>query len=309
MTVIKSSTQIHLKTTFRSALKATFKTCLVISSVYALTSLSAHAVDLDAGDYDYAPSGTNLGIVYYQHANRDALYSGSDKVAGKNELTSDIAIARYVHYMDFAGIQIAPQILIPFGRLDAGKDIAEMGSSSGLGDIILANAFFLHHNTEKQSQFCITPYLYLPTGKYKRDDALNIGENRLKLTVQGAYTTRITPKIAWDVAGDFTVYGKNDDVAGGGDLKQNVGYQIQTNSRYFLNDKVDLRAGISYSDAGKTKLNGVETASTTQSKFWVGTAYSPIPTINLIATYGRDIEVENGFKENNRINLRMLYAF
>lgn len=300
MTFIQKSTKTNRKTTF--------KTCLVASSLSALASLSAHAVDLDAGDYDYAPSGTNLGIVYYQHATRDALYSGSDKVAGKYDLTSDIAIARYVHYMDFAGIQIAPQILIPFGRLDAGKDISAMGSSSGLGDIILANAFFLHHNTEKQSQLAVTPYLYLPTGKYSRDDALNIGENRLKLTVQGAYTTRITPKIAWDVAGDFTVYGKNDDAAGG-DLKQDVGYQIQTNSRYFLNDKVDLRAGISYSDAGKTKLNGVETASTTQSKFWVGAAYSPVPTINLIATYGSDIAVENGFKEANRINLRMLYAF
>lgn len=280
----------------------------VAACAFALFNISAHATDIDAGDYDYAPSGTNLALLYYQHATRDALYQGSDKVSGKNELTSDIGIARYVHYMDLGGIQIAPQILVPFGRLEAGKDISDMGSSSGIGDVILANAFFLYQNPESKSQWGVTPYLYLPTGTYSKHDAINLGENRFKLTVQSAYTTRITPKWAVDVAGDFTVYGKNDDAAEG-TLKQKVGYQLQGNTRYFLNDQLDLRAGISYSDAGKTKLDGIESASTKQSKFWVGAAYSPTPVTNIIMAYGRDIDVENGFKEDNRINLRLMYAF
>lgn len=82
---------------------------------------NVYAVDLDAGDYDYAPSGTNLAILYYQHASRDSLYSGSNKISDNVALTSDISITRYVHYLDMAGLHIAPQILIPFGRLDAGK--------------------------------------------------------------------------------------------------------------------------------------------------------------------------------------------
>lgn len=286
----------------------TLRHSTVAACTFALFNLSAHATDIDAGDYDYAPSGTNLALLYYQHANRDALYQGSDKVAGKNELTSDIGIARYVHYMDMGGIQIAPQILVPFGRLEAGKDISSMGSSSGIGDVILANAFFLYHNAESKSQWGITPYLYLPTGQYSKHDDINLGENRFKLTLQSAYTTRITPKLAVDVAGDFTVYGKNDD-ARGGTLKQDVGYQLQVNTRYFLNDQLDLRAGVSYSDAGKSKLDGIESASTKQSKFWLGTAYSPTPATSVILAYGRDIDVENGFKEDNRINLRLMYAF
>ncbi|MDQ8936150.1 transporter [Acinetobacter rudis] len=267
------------------------------------------AMDLDAGDYDYAPSGTHLALLYYQHANRDALYQGSNKASGNNELSSDIGIARYVNYRDLGSIQIAPQILVPFGRLEAGKDLSNMGSSSGIGDVILANAFFLYHNPESKSQWGITPYLYLPTGQYSKHDDINLGENRFKLTLQSAYTTHITPKWAVDVAGDFTVYGKNDDAPKGGTLKQDIGYQVQGNTRYFLNDQVDLRAGISYSDAGKTKLNGVESASTKQSKFWLGAAYSPTPATNMIVAYGRDIDVENGFKEDQRINLRFMYAF
>ncbi|MHA3102632.1 transporter [Acinetobacter sp. ANC 3791] len=285
-----------------------FLTNSAVAIAVYLSLSHAYAVDLDAGDYDYAPTGTNLAILYYQHATRDALYSGSDKVPGDYSLTSDVGIARYVHYTDIAGIHVAPQILIPFGRLDAGKDISDLGSSSGLGDIILANTFFFYNNASTHSTFGITPYLFLPTGQYSSDKALNLGENRYKLNIQAAYTTRLTPKLAWDVSADMTIYGKNTDAIGG-DKKQDIGYQVQTNARYFLNDKVDLRAGLSYSDAGDTKQAGVTTNGTQQTKFWLGTGINPTPTTQVIVAYGRDLKVENGFKEDNRINLRFLKAF
>ncbi|WP_111891280.1 transporter [Acinetobacter sp. MB5] len=280
----------------------------ILAISVCLSFSQAFAVDLDAGDYEYAPSGTNLAMLYYQHASRDSLYGGSDKVSGNYDLTSDVGIARYVHYTDVAGIHIAPQILVPFGHVDAGKDISELGSSSGLGDIILANIFFLYHDASTHSSFGITPYLFLPTGEYSANKALNLGENRYKFNIQAAYTTRLLPKLAWDVSADMTFYGKNTDALGG-DIKQDVGYQVQTNARYFLTDKVDLRAGVSYSNAGDVKQAGVTTDAMKQTKFWVGTGINPTPTTQLIVAYGRDIKVENGFKEDSRINLRFLKAF
>lgn len=274
-----------------------------------VSSSGVYALDLDAGDYDYIPSGTNLAMLYYQHANRDQLYAGSEALSGNYRLNSDIAIARYVHYMDWAGVQIAPQILVPFGRLSAGKDNRDMGDSSGLGDIILANTFFVYHNPESKTNVGITPFLYLPTGKYERDEALNIGENRYKLTLQGAFTTQLTEQLYWDAAADVTFYGKNDKARGEGSLKQDPGLQVQTNMRYKLNSVADIRAGVSYSDFGDTKQNAVTHDANTQSKFWVGTAFSPSATTQLVLTYGRDFKVENGFKEDQRINLRLLKAF
>ncbi|WP_224992557.1 transporter [Acinetobacter pittii] len=286
------------------------KIYMLATSLLGLLFLqNVYAVDLDAGDYDYAPSGTNLAILYYQHASRDSLYSGSNKISDNVALTSDIGITRYVHYLDMAGLHIAPQILIPFGRLDAGKDISSLESTTGLGDIILANTFFIYHNKDTKSTLGVTPFLYLPTGKYSKYDGLNIGENRIKLTVQGAYTTQVADRLHWDMAGDFTLYGKNDDIAEGGSLKQDLGFQLQTNARYRLTGITDLRAGISYSDAGDIKQNGVITNSTKQTKFWIGTGISPTPTTQVIVIYGRDLKVENGFKEDNRINLRLMKVF
>lgn len=56
-------------------------------------------------------------------------------------------------------------------------------------------------------------------------------------------------------------------------------------------------------------MKGVDADSTTQSKFWLGGGYSPTATTHLLLTYGRDINVENGFKEDNRVNFRFLKIF
>ncbi|WP_120430047.1 transporter [Acinetobacter baylyi] len=275
----------------------------------SMIAFQVYAVDLDAGDYDVAPTGTNLALLYLQHATRDSQYLGSNKVNNHIGLTSDIGIARYVHYTDVAGYRIAPQILVPFGRLKGEDDLSALGSTSGIGDVILATSIWFVNDQANKTYFGVTPYLFLPTGKYSNNDELNIGENRYKLNVQAAFSTRLAPKIAWDAAADFTVYGKNDDAIGGATLKQDVGYQLQSSVRYFLNERIDLRSGISYADAGDTKLNGISSASNKQTKFWLGTGFSPTATTNVILTYGRDIDVENGFKEDNRINVRLLKVF
>ncbi|RJT22995.1 transporter, partial [Chakrabartia godavariana] len=35
----------------------------------------------------------------------------------------------------------------------------------------------------------------------------------------------------------------------------------------------------------------------------------PAKTVQLLATYGRDISVRSGFRESNRLNLRLLKVF
>ncbi|WP_244109490.1 hypothetical protein [Burkholderia anthina] len=41
----------------------------------------------------------------------------------------------------------------------------------------------------------------------------------------------------------------------------------------------------------------------------MGAAWFFNPSTQILATWGRDLSVENGFKETNRINLRLLKAF
>ena len=84
------------------------------------------------------PAGTMAGLLYLQHAERNALYGGGSRVAAEPQLTSEVGILRLFHYISIVGVTVAPQILLPFGRLKAGRGIAALGKTEGVGDVILA---------------------------------------------------------------------------------------------------------------------------------------------------------------------------
>ncbi|HEN9518925.1 TPA: transporter [Acinetobacter baumannii] len=271
--------------------------------------VSSHALDADAGGIGPVPAGTNFFAYYYQHAERDKMYIGNKEAEGDQKLVSDVMLFRFGHYYEFLNVPMTTQLIIPYSKIEAKEDISSLGSDQGLGDIFLSQGVFIYRNDAIKGSAMFTQYLAIPTGDYDRNKSINIGENRYKYIAQLSYTRRILPKIAGEIIGDTTFYGSNNDLASGGKLKQDNGFQIQTNARYFLKDNWDLRAALSYADLGNVEKNGVKTDGTKQSKFWVGTSYSPTKTTNFIVYTGRDIAVENGFKENLRVNFRFVKLF
>jgi hypothetical protein len=81
---------------------------LALAAMAACATFNAHAVDIDAGDYTALPPGTTLGMVYYQHATRDSLYANGEQAPIRPRLTSDIAIARGVHFMKLGRSSCCP---------------------------------------------------------------------------------------------------------------------------------------------------------------------------------------------------------
>lgn len=274
-------------------------------------SYSALAVDVDAGDYTALPAGTNLAMIYYQNASRNELYSGGDKVSGDFSLASDVGILRGVHFTEIGGYIVDPQFLLPFGKLDAGKDIAALGEESGVGDLILAATVWLVNKPEDNTYFGITPFLYLPTGTYDNEEGLNLGENRYKFVLQAGYITNLTDDIALDLVADVMLYGENDEFgAAKQTMEQEASFQLQAFLRYTMNPGWDFRVGLSQTFGGETEVDGIKKDDAPEvTKMSVGTTYFISPSIQLLATYGRDLSVENGFSEDNRLNLRVLKVF
>lgn len=280
----------------------------VISAVAMMGK--AHAIDVDAGDYTALPVGTNLGLLYYQHAERDRVYSRGERVSG-GTLKSDVGIARYVRYVDIGGFTATPQILLPFGHMNGSGNLDALGSTSGIGDPILAATVFVLNDQQNKRFFGVTPYLYVPLGSYNKNRALNLGENRWKLALQAGYTTPLADKITLDLVGDVTFFGKNDDYGStSATLRQDPLFSTQAWLRYDVSSAFNLRAGLGYSFGGESKVNGVaQRDNTNTSKFLFGFGWSPAPAWQLIGTVGRDISVRNGPMETSRINLRLLKAF
>lgn len=277
----------------------------------ALAAGPASAIDVDAGDYTALPAGTNLAVAYYQYAERNALYSRDQRVPVDAGLDSQVGILRGVHYMDVGGYTVDPQFLLPFGKLKAGNDTSFLGETSGAGDLIVAATVWLVNRPEANTYFGITPFLTLPTGQYDRNKALNLGENRAKLTLQAGYITGLSKSLTLDVAGDVTLYGRNKDFGPSGQtMKQDASYQAQLYLRYHLSPALDLRAGISRTVSGATEVNGLDRDDRGDTtKLQIGAAYFLRPSTQLLASYGRDVSVREGFEENRRLNLRLLQVF
>ncbi|AMO37189.1 transporter [Thauera humireducens] len=279
---------------------------------YALAaSGAASALDVDAGDYTALPEGTQLALVYYQHAEIDHLYADGRKGPGK--LSTDAALFRYVYFTRIGDYIIDPQIIVPYVGIDAKGALADAGvnSPSGFGDTLLGATLWLHNDPKAGDYFGLTYFLSVPTGDYDRHDALNIGADRYSHILQAGYIKRLSPKWTMDLVLDATIHGDNKKANAAGDtLEQDTTWQAQAWLRYHVSDTLDLRASVSRYWGGETKLGGVsQDDETNRSKFTIGTAWFVEPSLQLIANVGRDISVDNGAKEDSRLNLRLLKVF
>ena len=284
---------------------------LVAVLLTTMVPRAAQAIDVDIGDFVPAPKGTTVGLLYYQHAERNRLYAQGQQAVSAPRLDSDVGIARLVHYTSIGGLAFAPQVLVPFGRLNAGRDTAALGQTSGVGDIILAAPFWPINDAGSRTYLGIAPYLYLPTASYDHNRALNLGENRWKFNLQVGFVKGLTDKWYVDLTGDVMFHGKNDDYSDRRTtLRQKPLYQGQAYLRYQFTPGANVFVGMSRTWGGETRINGVNSNDESrQHKVSLGSSWFIRPTTQVLAAFGRDISVENGFKENARINVRLLQVF
>lgn len=279
--------------------------------IYALAQ-SAHALEVTAGDYEAFPGGTNAAILYYQYANRSDLYANGNKVSSNFNLKSNIGIARYIHVVKLSETAVLdPQIILPFGQLNTSGDAAVLGNAGGTADVIIGAPVKFILDPTTRDVFSIGPYLYLPTGSYDRSRIANLGENRWKGLLQLAYIRHFNATWALDLIGDVTVHGKNTDFTPAhATLKQDPRYEMQAHLRYNLSPATALSVGYGHIFGGENEVNGVKQNDKLKTQYARMTVTHFLnQTTQVQAQYGQDVSVENGLRENSRINLRLTKLF
>ncbi|MCA1325193.1 transporter [Herbaspirillum sp. alder98] len=273
---------------------------------------SASALEVTAGDYEAFPAGSNIAMMYLQYAQRSDSFANGNKLSSNFDMNSSVALARFIHVVKLSDNAVLdPQFILPFGQLRTGGDASVLGNASGTGDLIVGAPvkYVLDQNT--RDVISIGPYLYLPTGSYDSNKLLNLGENRWKALVQLAYIRHFNAQWALDLVGDVTVHGDNTNYTPAhATLKQAARYEVQAHLRYNLSQATALSAGVGSIHGGQTKVNGVDQNDRINTQYARLTVTSFItPTVQWQVQYGRDLSVENGLKEKNRINLRLAKLF
>lgn len=290
-----------------SAWRATLAALLL----YAL-SQSAAALEVTAGDYEAFPAGSNIALLYYQYAERTDSYVHGNKVSGNFGMDSSVALARYIHVVKLSeSADLDPQFILPFGSLRTNGDASVLGNASGSGDLIVGAPVKFILDQKTRDVFSVGPFLYLPTGSYDSNKLLNLGENRWKALLQLAYIRHFNDSWALDLVGDVTVHGDNTDYTPAhATLKQAPRYEAQAHLRYNLSPATALSVGFGSVHGGETKLNGISQGDRINTQYARLTVASFInQSTQLQFQYGRDISVDNGLKERNRLNFRIVKLF
>ena len=274
-------------------------------------SLSAQALEVSPGDYEVLPVGATLGVVYYQHSTTDSAYARGHKASSDFNLTSDVGILRLLHIYQLTDrLTIEPQFLLPFGHVSSGGDASALGSTSGVGDLTLT-APLKYRLNDANDVLGATVYLTAPTGSYERKDALNLGENRWKVDLQAAYIKHFGEKWAVDLVGDAIWYGDNDDFgANSVRREQDVSYAAQLMGRYIIDPGTSLALGLGHTWGGESQVEGTrqdDRGETTNFRVTATKFFTAKDQLQM--QLGRDLAVENGPKENFRLNLRYVRVF
>jgi hypothetical protein len=287
-----------------------------LASIAATLSLAlatpAQALEVTAGDYEIYPPGVNIGVLYYQHADRSNLYSNGKKVSSNFDLQSDIGLARYIRPLalsDTATLDL--NLILPFGRLRGSGEASVLGKANGTADLIVGAPVKFLLDPATKDAFSIGTFVYLPTGSYDPAKPINLGENRWKGLLQLAYVGHFGSTWALDAVGDVLVHGKNDEFGPfRATLKQAPRFEVQGHLRYIVSPATALSAGIGHYWGGETSVNGVDQNDRLRTTYARLTATHFIDqTTQVQAQLGQDISVANGPKEKLRINLRLAKIF
>ncbi|MCD7098530.1 transporter [Stenotrophomonas sp. MMGLT7] len=286
-------------------------TKLAASLLLATLAGNAGAVEFQPGGYDPVAPGTSLLLLYAQHAERDRYYQ-SDRRSDGMGLSSDVGILRYLHSFKLGErAVIEPQVLQPFGRMSGNGAANSLGHTSGIGDTILAVTLVTWLDEDKRNILGFTPYLYLPTGRYHAGSALNMGENRWRLVLQGAYSHRFSGRWALDLGAEASRASDNDEYGQTrATLSERTRYEFQTYLRYNLGSLTELSLGGGHVVGAATRIDDVDQGdrlATTYARLTLNRVFSP--NFQLQAQLGRDLDVRQGFAEDARLNLRLLWAF
>jgi len=267
----------------------------------------AQALEAHPGDAVAPPPGMGLVGLYAIHQDLDTLRVKGQDVAGPKARV-DVGLLRLFYATQLGGVQVNPQVVLPYGRVAGAGTLSGVPSESGVGDIsVLASVMLLQDPATRTSVY-VLPGVVLKTGAYD-PLKLSIGENRVKTLLQLGAQTGIATDWIVDGYADVTAFGSNSRHAGG-ELKQKPLITLQTYLRYAASPGTELAVGLRHYRGGETRVAGVaqddrlsQTAMLLSASHWLD------GKTQLMANWGKDLSRNNGFKTSNNIELRAIRLF
>jgi hypothetical protein len=268
-----------------------------------LSAPAGLAQELEPQRWRHLPNDTNFLSMAYIHTEADIAI---DPILGLENATSsvDTGVLAYTRTFDLFGKSAQVRLLQPWqdgswtGTLDMAPVAAER---QGLADTEIRFAMHLvgapplerkdyaayRASTPAETMFGIAFAVQLPTGEYKEEKLINLGNN--------AYVFR--PEIgfvhdrghwSFEASGIASFYSTNDSYFNGKRLELAPLYFVQANALYRLRPDLWIAAGAGYAIGAQSTVNGVENDDERENILWgMSAGYSIAPWLGVSLKYIR----------------------
>jgi hypothetical protein len=283
----------------------------LVAACALFSAMSARAVAVDPADFIPFAAGSRIGVLYLQATTLSGQYANGKRVDSQARLYEDVALLRYVAATEIGGINSDLQIVLPVIDVHGGGSLSGLGHARGTGDPVLVGTFYVVNNPDAQRYFAVNPYITVPVGEYHPNDPLNTGDHRWKGDMQFGFTQGFGPHLTLELIGDVQYAGANDQYHGASTLRQKPLYDQQAFVRWTFDplDEVSLR--LRRMSGGEDRVDGVRQHDNQNTKSFL-VSYSrffPKQKFQFLVQAGRDLSIENGIKEESRVQVRLAKMF
>lgn len=289
------------------------KTTTKITGLLFLASsvLTAAVNDVFPTDYVSLPNGMSTATFYNYSGTLHGPYANQKK-STDDSIYMNVQVVRLSHFVDVAGARSAITLVAPYYKAKAtGQVLGGLGSVSGNADMRLTYAVWPYFSDGRHIGISATAIL--PTGKYDSNKKLNIGENRERYIASIGVVNPITSDFVVDMTAEAVKYGSNTDYFGSAKhqkLDQKSSYALTSFIRYKPVKNWEVYTGYQLNKGGGQKINGapLDNESNVQKKS-IGVAWTLIPKTTLSMRYSKELAIDNGFKADKELVLRLLRVF
>ncbi|MDP4027095.1 transporter [Methylobacterium sp. NEAU 140] len=290
-----------------------FGLCLsLVAAATGFQSDPAQAQEIMPYEFTPLPAGTNLALGYYAYGhNTDYRLARGPTLRGSG-LETHVGVARFVHYDEIAGFRAGYQIYQGFGGLqDARIGGQRLPNTFGAQNITLSAFLWPYINESSKTAIILVGFLNPPTGSYDPFAPLNLGDNRVRGTVQGGLQQGFGNHLSLDIAYDAQFYGDNDRAFPGTSLlRQGTTHRLQTWLNWRWNPSFNTSIGYTGIWGGEQRLNGVLNGARTEiQRIRFQTGYFFDPTLQVALELNHDLQATGGFKQDFGAVFRILKAF
>ena len=172
----------------------------------------------------------------------------------------DATVLRYVRYQMVGDYLVAaPQFILPYGKYEGSKNMAQLGDTRGVGDLLVPVPVFIVNDPEKRRTLVVNPILQVPIGSYDNDRSLNLGENRWKFELQIGGTTAIAKKWNLEFVTGVEFFEDNTDYSPASvTLEQKPRYKQQLYLNYYASPTLRFALGANHVRGGETTIDGID---------------------------------------------------